>query len=741
MTDKTATEPVTPVEPEEPKQQSERLAVFFAVIAASQAPGHSGYAIGINTIKEARGIVLQAVKERRGRILKTADDLVVACLTDAAEALKTAITIQRSAVENREKKIPLNIRIFIHFGEGSVKEGDLQRDLSAIVAKMTDIAKPGHIYVSLETYNNAQGLNAVEFRPLTQSENTRINHSSFYDVVWHPETDCTPGIAAAAESMRVGAGGGGPFVHAAALAAGTHAPCFYCGSKRHLTTTCPSKHLPYATSGLERLGYLSMDEINRLFSDYLNQSGEDLPVMHEPAAREEKSLTYLAPWSFYELKRVFQLRFLDVVWNASPKADWHKARERKGEGFPEGGMLWLARDCIRTSRLEEAEDLLRRYGRKASGDYRAACGLAFVKVEKESYITAADFLNEALNQQVGSLQRTYLLLLLSRVYEFIPDLSKADEKLRDALAIEPYCPEATFEQIIRYFRARREADATNRLVKLIRIYKEYYPAALISPELAKFHEIIAPELEKVAAQAQGEAEKAVQEADKEVAILRGFVGENDTDVAQVLSSHRQTRELLDKPEALFNCHEAIDMAGRVITMCKDLDRERADHAASLIRKIEVRVSEAVQLSSQPRKAVALFQSIIERLLRLKEDLQARAPLAPCLSQCEEMEHEADRIEVEISQMDSRHALLQMWTRFSRDIILVSFITATVGLVLFPGGVSAIHALRPDALSLEVGEIWAGQKAILLTGSLFALIFAAFHALADRRNPHKVKSEG
>ena len=487
MTDTTTDKPAAS-EPAEPKQEDQRFAVFFAAIAASQAPGHAGYAAGINTIKEAKGLVLQTLAERRGRVVKTGDNLVVACLTDATEALKTAITIQRSAGEDRYGRGPLNIRIFIHFGEGSAKEEDLQRDLSISMAKMMDAANPGHIYASMAAYNNTQGLNAVEFRPMGASGNARIRQLLFYDVVWHPETDCASG----SESTRAAAEDTGPFVHGVALVAGKYAPCFYCGSRKHRTTACPSKHLPYATSGLSRLGYLSMAEINRLFSDYLNRSGEDLPVIPEPVSKEDQSLAYLAPWAFYELKRVFQLRFLDVVWNASPKADWHKARERRGEGFPEGGMLWLARDCIRTSRIEEAADLLTQYGRRNSGDYRANCGLAFVKIERENYVTAADFLSEALNQPIGALQRTYLLLLLSRVYEFIPDLSGADEKLKDALDVEPFCPEATFELIIRYLRGRREADALSRLVRLIRVYKEYYPAALISPELVKFHETISP---------------------------------------------------------------------------------------------------------------------------------------------------------------------------------------------------------------------------------------------------------
>jgi len=732
-TEKTAQEPVIKVEQADTKQQAQGLTVLFARIAASQAPGHSGYAAGMSTIKEARGLVLKTVTERRGRILKTGDDMVVSCLEDATEALKTAITIQRSAVENRDKKVPLNIRVFIHSGEDSATEEDVQRDLSSFVAKMSDTAKPGHIYVSTETYNNAQGLNAVEFRPLAAAS----GQLPYYDVAWHPETVCTSG--GTPEASRGVAGGSGPFMHAAALLAGSFAPCFYCGSKRHATTACPSKHLAYASTGLEKLGYLSMDEINRLFSDYLNRSGEDLPVIPEPGPKEERNLVHLAPLSFYELKRAFQLRFLDVVWNASSKADWHKARERRVEGFPEGGMLWLARDCIRTGRIEEAEDLLSRYGRRNQGDYRTSCGLAFAKIERGSYVTAADLLNEALNQPTGNLQRTYLLLLLSRVYEFIPDLSKADEKLKDALAIEPLCPEGTYEQVIRYFRGRREADATNRLVKLIRIYKEYYPAALISPELAKFRDVFSPEFEKLVVQTKGEAEKAAEEVDKEVALLKGFVGENDTDVARVLSSHKQMCELIEKPEALFNFHEAAGMAARIIVECKELDKERAEHAGSVIQKVEARVGEVVQRSVQPKKAVALFQTIIDRVVRLKEELQARAPLAPCLAQCEEMEREADVIEVQIKELDVRHALMQMWTRLSRQILLISFITATLGLVFFPGVVSLLHALRPDFLTLESSEIWAGQKAILLTGTLFAAIFTAFHAILDRRSLPKVKS--
>ncbi|MGA2110421.1 MAG: hypothetical protein ABSH25_22570, partial [Syntrophorhabdales bacterium] len=319
---------------------------------------------------------------------------------------------------------------------------------------------------------------------------------------------------------------------------------------------------------------------------------------------------------------------------------------------------------------------------------------------------------EILERSIGNLQRTYVLLLLSRVYEFIPNLSRAHEKLRDALGVEPYCPEAMFEQIIRHFQGGREADAAKRLAKLIRIYKEYYSAARIAPELAAFRETIAPALQKLVAETKREAEKAAEEADREVALLKGFVGESDADVAQVLSSHRQMGELL----------------------------ERTIHAMAVIQRIEIRLGEALRHSGRAQQAMALLQPILDRVLRLKEDIQARAPLPLCLSQCEDMERETNAIEADLKQMDARHAMLQMWSRFSKDILLISFVTATFGLVLFPGGLSLLHSLRPDSLSLEAAEVWAGQKAILFAGTVFALIFAGFRAVAEKRVPHKAKSE-
>jgi hypothetical protein len=200
-------------------------------------------------------------------------------------------------------------------------------------------------------------------------------------------------------------------------------------------------------------------------------------------------------------------------------------------------------------------------------------------------------------------------------------------------------------------------------------------------------------------------------------------------------------ELLDKPGTLLNYYETIGKAERIIASCKSLDRERSAHAAAVIQKIEVRAGEAIQRSSQPRKALALSRQVLVRVLRLKESLRARAPLAPCFAQCAEAEREAGIAEAAIRKMDARYALLKMVTLLMRDIVLVSCATAAVGFILFPGTLGFLRMVGLGSLSPGHAEVWVGQKAILLTGGLFAVIFGTLHALLSRRSQQRSNSQG
>jgi class 3 adenylate cyclase/tetratricopeptide (TPR) repeat protein len=729
MTDNAFGEHELSPQPTDQKTDTSRVAVLFAGVAPSQSGQNFGYSEGVRSIKEGREIVLQTVTQRGGTIVRTTDESVLACFTDPVEAVKAAISMQKSSADEREKKRQSNIRIAIHYGRGTVADNSFQGEVAVFASEATRIGKVGHVYVSAEVYHNLGRLKVVEFRPVRIQANLLSSRSAFYDVVWHEETDCgssSPGME--------GKGTGGTstfFVHGAALKEGSNSPCFYCGSKRHPAFSCPSKHLSYRTRGLEGLGYLPMEEINRLFSQYLSQAGTDLPVIPEPLGKEKEDLLYLAPWSFYELKRVFQIRFMNLIWNAAPKEDWHKLREGKREGSHQGGMLWLARDCIRTSDLDEAESLLARYGRQNPRDYRVPCGLGFVKMERGNYLSAADFFTEAINQETNQVQKTYMFLLLSRIYELIAAPDKAQDMVREALSLEPYCPEAKFEEVIGCFRLKRQNEALSRLLKLIHISREFYTAALISPELASFQPVIVPELHKLAAATGAEARDAAEEAEKKVAGLKDFLSDGDEDFAQVISMQVQMAELLARPEAFLNYYDTLHLAERITAACGVIERERKEQLTKVVRKLEERAIKLVQPRMQIEGVRSVLRPVFERLRAVTEGLEAGEPFPRCLERCEEISKELDSVEVIVTKMEARARLLLAWGRFFKDIIVVFSIAATAALVLFPGAVRCLGAFLSGGLSFEGGDMWLAQKAILVVGGLFALIFASFHALVDK----------
>ncbi len=718
------------------KQGTQEITVLFAGVAVSQWLQGLGHAAGAGATNEGLNTLVDIVTQRRGDVIKRTDHSILACFADPTEAVKAAIHMQRTAAGNADGKTSLAIRIAIHYGQGTADNGALHGNMAVFAAEAASIAKAGHIYLSAEARSAMQELKLVEFRPIPMEGGVLFGHSSVLDVAWHPETDCTPGPHPTAESGRRAGVPSTLFLHGAALLEGGNPPCFYCGSRKHPTTRCPSKQLPYKACGLEALGYLTMDEINHLFSTYLAEAGGDLPANPEPLETDKKDPVSLAPWSFYELKRVFQLRFLNIIWSASPKEDWYRVKENKRETSAKGGLLWLARDCIRTSDLDEAEDLLQRHARQNSKDYRTACGLGFVHIEWGKYTSAADFFSEALSQEITPVQRTYLLLLLSRIYTYTEDHGKSFGTLKEALKIEPYFLEAMFEEIVRYFQLRQPSEAESRLLKLLHFAREYYVAALISPELAEFQSSIAPELRRLVMQTHKEAQTASEEADKAVDALKGLLRDDDEGVAEMVSMQERMHELLEKPDALLACQDAIHTAKRIAADCDAIEKKRKDHALKVLLKLEERAGTLLLDGIAMAKLAPLVRHVFEHLRSLTDGLERREPFDRCLEQCEVLSRELEPLETVAKRLKERAELCRAWGSFFRDLTITLLITATIGLVLLPAILFCVDALHPGSTLIEPPEVWSAQKVVFVVGCLFGVIFAFGRTIIVKAKPDK-----
>jgi len=715
----------------------DEIAVLFAGVAVSQSLQSLGHSAGVGAINESLHTLVDIVTQWGGGIVKRTDDAILACFIDPTEAVKAAIHMQRTAAGNMDGKTSLAIRIAIHYGQGTTDNSTLHGDMAVFAAEAASIAKAGHIYLSPEARRAMSELQSVEFRRIVIEGSVLFGHSSVSDVVWHPETDCTPDPSHAAEKEQGVANASTLFLYSDALLEGENPPCFYCGSGKHRTTQCPSKQLSYGTCGLEALGHLAMDEINGLFSTYLAGAKGDLPASQEPLETDKEDPAFLAPWSFYELKRAFQLRFLNIIWSASPKEDWYRVKENKRETSAKGGLLWLARDCIRMSELDEAEDFLERYARENSKDYRTACGLGFVHIERRGYTSAVDCFTEALSQETTPVQKTYLLLLLSRIYTLTADHDRALEALKEALRIDPYCLEARFEEIVRYFQLGQMSEAGSRLLKLLHFAREYYVAALISPELAEFRSSFIPEFRRLVMEAHKEAQAASEEADKAVATLKGFL-RDDEGVVEMVSMQERMHELLEKPDALLACQDAINMAKKITADCSAIEKKQKDHAVKMLLKLEERVGTLLRDGVATARLTPLVCPILERLRSLTEELERREPLDRCLAQCEALSRELEPIETGGKRLKERVELFRGRGGVFKDLTIVLLITVTTGLVLLPAAIFCVDALHPGPTAVESPELWLAQKIVFVVGGLFAVIFALGHTIVDKARPGEKK---
>jgi len=702
------------------------ITLLYAAVSVKQEFRALGPASAVQAMRESLEMIAGIAAERESDFIKDTDGSIVASFADPAEAVKAAIQMQRSVKGSRDGGASLAVRIILHCGQGSFRDGEVHGDIAVFAAEAGKIAKAGHIYVSSAVYQSARELKAVEFNPTNIENTAAAGGFPFYDLVWYPETDCTPGRVKQARAD--GESASNFFVHGPALLAGENNPCFYCGSRRHRTTYCPSKHLPYGTDGLEKLGHFPVGEINEIFANYLEEAGEDLPA---PLEADTENLTYLAPWSFYELKKPFQLRFLNLMWSALPKEDWYKVKEGRRETSAKGEVLWLARDCIRTSDLDEAENLFTSYSRQNWWkDHRTSCGLAFIRIEQGQYAAAADFLREALEQESSPAQKTYIYLLLSRLFNLVRERDKSLDALKEAMRIEPYCLEARFEEAILHFQMQHQADALARLVKLLHLSHEYYVPAFISPELTEFQPLIIPELDKFGLEVHKTAQRLSKEADEAVEVLKGVAGDGDGDVSEILFMQEHMHELLRKPKAFLNSHDAFHVAKKISAACVRVERDRREEVMETLRVLHGRAIELLRSRVGRGRIEPLVRPVLGGLNLVGDKLNKREPFAGCVELCAKLSATLDSVQEIAERLKRRAELFRTYGSFFKDSIFVLFVTAVTGLVLFPGAFYCLAAVH-NGLVLSPIEVWRAQKIVLVVGGVFAAVFAIGHALLGK----------
>jgi len=533
------------------------------------------------------------------------------------------------------------------------------------------------------------------------------------------------------------------FLYQNALRKGQNSPCFYCGSKEHAVQNCPSKHLTEMTGVLNKLGYLSFDKINDIFLAYLMSSEEakqKAVKSPEKSRRQEPS----ACFGFYELKQVFQLRFFKTIWD-NQSNEWDKIAATKDGSSAKGGFIWLAQDCIRVSNLLQAESLLQTCLEKYPCDYRVYCAQWFLSIEKGNHSWSEHYLDKALHYAKTKPQKIFILFLLSRFYDLAGHPDNALKKIREIKIIHPFCAEAAYQDIIFKFRQGKENEALKQLIKLIRMNREYYIYALIDPDLARFNEIIHPELKKLFKEARQKAQKMAFGAEREFSRFEKFLEKSDDDNEKADALLPQIRELA-RTDSYFGYLDMAYLSDSAINACRRIMSRRKREFMNDVKKIHKRIGNIFSftrnyhsrlLSNSAYKQLKIVQSELNQISEAAKfnDFDKFREMS---IRCEEISRELDKIEPELKRLKIILDIKAFLIMFLKNSVFVLSVILLAGTILFPAIVYYLNTFFPEFNIHTAGNAGFYHKHFIIFGVLGGLLFSflkSFNAFLK----HKIQS--
>ena len=422
---------------------------------------------------------------------------------------------------------------------------------------------PGYLYISEHAYAFLQQKTEIPGSTIHRS----YSGQSFYQVALDNELPSQ-------ERKR--------FLYQKALIQGNFLPCFYCGDRKHQPTKCPSKNIPETTAALNQLGYCSIDELNDIFYHHIigeNGQEENKPGVNLPA---EDSLSLPAS-GFFELKRIFQLRFFRSFWNTTNE-EWNKVRKSRNKS--EGGLIWLAQDSLRVSELTKAESMLVSAMNKYPLDYRVYVASGFLHIEKGDLSKAEHDFSEAYAIAKTNVQKAFTLLLLSRLYWITGNLDKAYEKVQRLFSLNVDSTDAMYQDVLIKLFQGKEKLACQRLSRLVQEDREFFVVALIDPDLAPYSHIVGDTLGIILNRARQDAQSAMSDAENEYALSKVVLGESDLNDIQILQT--RIEQLLNK-DSYCSYLDIIDHCNSIITTCRKGTIHRRREIWGILRELNKRL--------------------------------------------------------------------------------------------------------------------------------------------------------
>lgn len=567
--------------------------------------------------------------------------------------------------------------------------------------------KPGYLYMTEAAYNMLQQKGEIPGSPIHRS----YGEQTFYQIAIDGENS---------------SGGKNHFLYQKTLVDGPFEPCFYCGDRKHRPLQCPSKNIPESTDTINRLGYLSTDKLNNLFYRYVTGESQAGEREHTVQLLTEGSLG-LAASGFFEVTRVFQLRFFRSFWNTTHE-EWN--RVRKSQNLSEGGLIWLAQDSLRVSELSKAESILASAMNKNPLDYRVHIASGFLHIEKNNLSQAEHYFSEAYTFAKTNVQRAFALLLLSRLCWVTGNPAKAYDKIQRIFSLNIESVDALYQDIVLKFHLGKERIACQRLSRLVQEDREFFVVASIDPDLADYSHYVGETLAVLLDRARKEAQSALSDAENEYALSAVALGQGDVDEIKLI---RQQVDDLMAGDSYFGYLDTIARCNSIVTMCRNRTIHRKREIWEIFKELDKRLEANMSfVDAYPYRG--MVREYRDQLISARQRIIRARSTGPALSQAQlkashdlhhELSEEWDRLESGLRRLSVILKLSKASLRFLRWSGIFMAVVWFLDLFLFPLIIYYLNAVLSGFDVSTLPNVWGYQKNFLLFGSLLGLSVALF----------------
>ncbi len=142
-------------------------------------------------IEQHNKIVFPVIEQQHGHLVKTMGDGTLSYFDTPQDAVRCGVRIQKSVIEfnnTKHPKVPIQVRIGIHTGQGLVEKKDIYGDVVNVASRIETQGNPGEVYLSEETYNALADKDEIycSFQKLTSLKGKKEPFRIF-KAFWIPE--------------------------------------------------------------------------------------------------------------------------------------------------------------------------------------------------------------------------------------------------------------------------------------------------------------------------------------------------------------------------------------------------------------------------------------------------------------------------------------------------------------------------------------------------------------------------